>query len=100
MLDQPLQFVAGCALMQDYTTGTLFLARQNMLAYELDDEYPTWKALLQAIDGHKSTSRILKDIGADFDTVREFFMLAIKEQILTLGAVVNIPQTDASPCLA
>jgi len=100
MLALPLKFAEGCALMQDYKTGTMFLAKNNALAYELDDEYVAWKALLQAIDGELSTEHILKGIGADFETVREFYMLALKEQILSLGTAVNSSKTEISPCLA
>lgn len=94
LLAQPLQFCEGCGLMQDFKTGVLFLSKHNTLAYELDAEYAGWIALLKAIDGQKSTQQILEETDGLFEEVREFFMLALKEQLLCFGAAVA-PTTDA-----
>jgi hypothetical protein len=83
--------------MQDFKTGVFSLAKNNTLAYELDDECAGWIALLQAVDGERSTAEILDTLGLGFDSVREFFMLSLKEEILRLGERVATPTGNAVP---
>ncbi len=93
LLAQPIQFCEGCGLMQNCKTGVLFLSKHNTLAYELDEEYTGWIALLRAIDGSKTTTEILEETDVLFEEVREFFMLALKEQILCFGSAQGAPAT-------
>jgi asparagine synthase (glutamine-hydrolysing) len=95
LLAQPLQFAGGCGLMQDYKTGTLFLSKNNTLAYELDEEYAEWIALLKAIDGAKSTQQLLAETAGTFEDIREFFTLAMKEQLLSFRETTNAAAAQA-----
>lgn len=81
----PLQWVEGCRLMQHLQNAGLFIAKHNTLAYELEDEYVGWITFLKDIDGRRSTADILGEHDISFEEIRDFFMLALKEQILSFG---------------
>lgn len=86
MLEQPLQFEEDCFLVKGAANGRLFISKDEMLVYEIDDESPSWERFLRAIDQQKSTREILAELQLPFDDIREYFYLCLKENILTTQA--------------
>ncbi len=85
LLDKPVQFGENCSLLIDTKTQGYFLSKRNHLLYELDDEAAEWKQFLMKIDQQKSARDIVDELDIAYEKIEEFFMLAIKEQILVLS---------------
>ena len=82
LLSKPLQFVPGCSLVTEHPGGKVYINKNEILVYELEEENPLWRNFLFAIDNVRSAAQILQTLGAGFEQVREHFYLCLKEAIL------------------
>ncbi len=86
LLRRPIQFAEGCSLVTEHPSSKVFLNKNEILVYEIDDENPSWKKFLFAIDHQQSTAELIKTLGIDFDDIREYFYLCLKETILEIDS--------------
>ena len=84
LLQKPLQFAPGCSLVTEHPGGTVYINKNEMLVYELNDENPLWRNFLFAINNNRSAAEILGALGADFTGIREYFYLCLEENILLI----------------
>lgn len=85
LLRRPIQFSEGCSLVTEHPSGKVYLNKNEILVYELDDENPAWRSFLFALDSKRSTTQILEALHIDFEQIREYFYLCLKEAILQVS---------------
>jgi len=85
LLRRPIQFSEGCSLVTEHPSGKVYLNKNEILVYELDDENPAWRSFLFALDSKRSTTQILEALHINFEQIREYFYLCLKEAILQVG---------------
>ncbi len=87
LLRRPIQFTEGCSLVTEHPSGKVFLNKNEVLVYEIDDENPSWKKFLFAIDNKQSTAQLMEGLGLDFEQIRDYFYLCLKEAILKIDSI-------------
>jgi asparagine synthase (glutamine-hydrolysing) len=87
LLRRPIQFAEGCSLVQEHPSGKVFLNKNEVLVYEIDDENPSWKKFLFAIDNKQSTAQLMEGLGLDFEQIQDYFYLCLKEAILKIDSI-------------
>lgn len=90
LLRRPIQFAEGCSLVTEHLSGKVFLNKNEILVYEIDDENPAWNKFLLAIDNHQSTTQLMESLSLDFDHIRDYFYLCLKEAIFKIETVDSI----------
>lgn len=81
LLRRPLQFAEGCSLVTEHRSGKIYLNKNEILVYEIDEEEPAWRSFLWAIDNTRSTVQLLEDLNLDFEQIEDYFHLCLKEAI-------------------
>ena len=82
LLRRPIQFADGCSLVTEHPSGKVYLNKNEILVYEIDEEDPAWRSFLFAIDNKRSTMQLLEAQAIDFEQIRDYFYLCLKEAIL------------------
>lgn len=82
LLSRPLHFAEGCSLVTEYGSGKVFIQKNEILAYEIDQNEHLWYNFLFALDGTKSAKEILDTLNGDVEGIRDYFYLCLKEGIL------------------
>lgn len=77
-------FKPGCSLMTDQFSNALYLVKDKVLHYEIDEQEPHWKAFLLGIDGQKTIGAILAQTGGAFAEVQGYLDLCLKEGFMAL----------------
>ncbi|MFM9950282.1 MAG: asparagine synthase-related protein [Saprospiraceae bacterium] len=85
LLRRPIQFAEGCSLVTEHPGGKVYLNKNEILAYEIDEEELAWRSFLFAIDNTRSTAQVLADLNLDFEQIKDYFYLCLKEAILQTG---------------
>ncbi len=81
-LEKPLIFNENCSLLYDKIQDKYFLAKNNELAYEIEEEYADWKKFLLHIDNKKSIQQLLDALSISHSTIEEYLKIALDEKIL------------------
>jgi asparagine synthase (glutamine-hydrolysing) len=84
-LQKILSFSENCALLYDKLKNKYFLAKNNEVAFEIEEEYENWKAFLMKIDNKTPAQEILNSLSINYKDIEEFFKIVIEEKILTIG---------------
>ncbi len=82
LLARPLHFLEGCSLVTEHGSGRVFIQKNEILSYEIDENELLWSSFLFALDGTKSAKEILDTLSGDFESIREYFYLCINDGIL------------------
>lgn len=85
LLRRPIQFAVGCSLVTEHPSGKVYLNKNEILVYEIDEEEPDWRRFLFAIDNTRSSAQIIEALGIGFEQIRDYFYLCLKETILHVG---------------
>lgn len=80
-----VEFKPGSSLMIDQFTNALYLVKDKVLQYEIDEAEPGWKAFLLGIDGRKTIGAILEQTGGAFAEVQAYLDVCLKEGFLGLA---------------
>ncbi len=80
-----IAFKPGSSLMADQFSNALFLVKDKVLQYEIDEEEPKWKSFLLGIDGQKTVGNILQQTGGAYSDIKAYLDLCLKEGFLVLG---------------
>ncbi|MFN0217168.1 MAG: asparagine synthase-related protein [Saprospiraceae bacterium] len=83
LLEETVLFAEDCFLVQDVDRQRLFIVKNEVLVYEIEEENPAWEHFLKSIGQRRSTREILEELQLPFEDIREYFYLCIKENILT-----------------
>lgn len=82
LLNRPLRFAEDCSLVTEHRSGKIYLNKKEVLAYEIEENERLWRDFLFAIDDERSTAQLLRDVQGEFDNIRDYFYLCLKEGIL------------------
>lgn len=77
-------FKANCSLVADRFSNVLYLVKDKVLHYEIDEEEPHWKAFLLGINGQKTIGAILAQTNTAYADVQTYLDLCLKEGFLVL----------------
>jgi len=80
-LEKPLSLAEGCLLLHDKTSDKYFLAKDNTLAFEIEEQ--PWIDFLNTIDNQKSIQQLLNETKIEYGAIEEYLDTAVKEKILT-----------------
>ncbi len=81
--EQTPVFVEGCALVHDPLNGCSYLVKNEVLVYEIEADNAPWKRFISAIDHRQTLRELIEGLQIDFEDIREYFYLCLKENILT-----------------
>lgn len=79
-----LAFRPGSSLVIDRFSNALFLVKDNVMQYEIDEAELNWKQFLLQIDGQKTVSEILAQQGIVYGDVQLYLEQCMKEGFLGL----------------
>lgn len=83
-LQKPIVFCENCSLLFDKLNNKYYLAKNQQLAFEIEEQYADWKNFLLKIDNKRSTQQILDELKIQFRSIEEFLKLSIEEKVLAV----------------
>lgn len=89
LLRRCIQFAEGCSLVTEHPSGKVYLNKNEILIYEIDEGETDWRSFLFAMDGKRSTALLLEACSVDFEQIRAYFYLCLKEQIFQITPSVS-----------
>ncbi len=91
-LTSVVAFKPGSSLVADRFSNALYLVKDKVLQYEIDEAELAWKSFLLGIDGQQTIMDILTQTGAAYADVQAYLDVCLKE-----GFLVLTNQTPLSP---
>ncbi|MEP6948738.1 MAG: asparagine synthase-related protein [Ginsengibacter sp.] len=82
-LQKPLLFSEGAFLLFNTMNNKYFLAKNNELKFEIEDENTDWINFLNKIDNRLSIEQITGELKIEYAAIQEFVNIALEEKILS-----------------
>lgn len=86
LLSMKISFSPNCFLVHQQQENIYYIAKDDVLVYAIVSEKDEWIRFLNAINGGLSSSDILQNNQIEFNNIREYFTLCIREKIFELNS--------------